>query len=138
MKNSIFLVLTVTLIWASCTEKPEPLTCGEWTSSCELQKDYVYFRVDSVLVKGVGDALGFPIEEGHHYIMSTKTKSPIGTVNPAQSQTIYVGLQNRTIRYTTESLLIGGGKIRVRLYLFGEDEVRPGQADLVWSSVHSH
>jgi hypothetical protein len=142
MKNplcAIYVIVLSTLL-SSCGQDAPPLSCAEWTPECEMQKEYIYFMVDSIPTEGYQpiDGLGLPLEEQTYYIMSRKTNAPIKTHHPGQNNLIYTGLSARSIRYTTELLGLDSRIVRVRLYLFGKDEVRPSIGVTVQSLVTPH
>lgn len=139
MKSFFFPLFLMATTLASCENKSNQPTCTEWSPQCELQKDYVYFQIDSILNEVTTvDGLGFPLREGSYYIMSTRSRAPIATTNPARSTSISLALSQGTARDTVEILKIDGGAIRVHLYMFGKNEIRPSEALEAYAGVVKH
>ncbi len=79
---SLLIITISALILTSCsTEEPQLTTCGNFTIECELDKDYVLVRVDSLSDEAPDmfllDAFGRPVTTEHGrnwYVIVSKTQ----------------------------------------------------------------
>lgn len=135
----VIYAIAISFFLTACGEDAPPLSCGEWTPECEMQKDYICFEYlgDTSITAGLQpvDALGLPLQPGMMYIASTTMKKPItlaleyGLANMIQSNT-------RRAKYALPMEYGSSGTaVPVDLLLSGYNELRPGPEGLSTSAL---